>query len=158
MATEKAESHSKSSDEPRKARQVILAAARRVQMRDGVAGLNIVAVAKEAGVTSDAVTGHFQNAQEMLVAIAADDLASLARLDQDESDKQPSPKNEVQPAKSEAQPAKSDGQASKIHAHNQPRENFRKKALLPAPLEQVMREVVPDPEKDAILTGAMTRL
>jgi localization factor PodJL len=138
MATETADSHSKHSDEPRKARVAILTAARRVQSREGAAAMTIAAVAKEASVTPEAVCGHFQTAQEILVALAADDLASLARAQSGEG------KEKDKPSKNEAQ--------------GQPRENMRKKAVLSAPLEQVMKEVAPEPDKDGVVTGALARL
>src|SRR4249919_1840223 len=121
MATETADSNSKNNDEPRKARLAILTAARRVQSRDGAAAMTVAAVAKEASVTPEAVCGHFQTAQEILVALAADDLASLARAQSGQSKDKPS-KNEAQAVKPETQG---------------PRDNIRKKVVMSAPLEQV---------------------
>ncbi len=136
MTTEMAQSNSKHPDGPRTGRTAILAAARRVLSRDGAAAVSFKGVAKEAGVTPEVVSGHFQNPQEMVVAVA-DDLASFVRSMHAEDGKEKSAQDEPQP---------------------QPRDVFRKKVVLPAPLEQVMREVAPEPEKDPVLTGAMQRL
>jgi AcrR family transcriptional regulator len=60
-------------------RQAILDAARRVAARDGAAHLSLRSVAAEAGYAPAALYGYFHNKSELLLALAADDLAGLAR-------------------------------------------------------------------------------
>lgn len=62
-----------------KARQVAVAAARRVIARDGVARMTLDNVGNEAGLPVGALANHFDNEQELLMALAADDLAALAK-------------------------------------------------------------------------------
>jgi AcrR family transcriptional regulator len=57
----------------------ILEAARRVAARDGARNLSLRAVAAEAGFAPAALYGYFANKDELLLALAADDLSSLAR-------------------------------------------------------------------------------
>jgi AcrR family transcriptional regulator len=57
----------------------ILAAARRVALRDGARHLSLRGVAAEAGFAPAALYGYFAGKNELLLALAADDLASLAR-------------------------------------------------------------------------------
>ena len=57
----------------------ILAAARAVAAREGAADLSLRAVAAEAGFAPAALYGYFANKNELLVALAADDLGVLAR-------------------------------------------------------------------------------
>ncbi|MGD0192073.1 MAG: TetR family transcriptional regulator [Rhizomicrobium sp.] len=57
----------------------ILAAARRVALRDGARNLSLRGVAAEAGFAPAALYGYFAGKNELLLALAADDLASLAR-------------------------------------------------------------------------------
>ena len=60
-------------------RTAILNAARRVATRDGARDLSLRGVAAEAGFAPAALYGYFQNKDELLLALAADDLTSLAR-------------------------------------------------------------------------------
>jgi AcrR family transcriptional regulator len=60
-------------------RMAILDAARRVAARDGARDLSLRGVAAEAGFAPAALYGYFRNKDELLLALAADDLTSLAR-------------------------------------------------------------------------------
>src|SRR5580692_5570954 len=60
-------------------RTAILDAARRVAARDGARDLSLRGVAAEAGFAPAALYGYFRNKDELLLALAADDLAVLAR-------------------------------------------------------------------------------
>jgi AcrR family transcriptional regulator len=60
-------------------RDSILDAARRVAERDGARNLSLRAVAGEAGFAPAALYGYFRNKDELLLALAADDLSGLAR-------------------------------------------------------------------------------
>jgi len=60
-------------------RTAILDAARRVAVRDGARDLSLRGVAAEAGFAPAALYGYFRNKDELLLALAADDLTSLAR-------------------------------------------------------------------------------
>src|ERR1700727_4083173 len=60
-------------------RSQILEAARRVAARDGARDLALRGVAAEAGFAPAALYGYFRNKDELLLALAADDLTSLAR-------------------------------------------------------------------------------
>src|SRR6478752_7037767 len=60
-------------------RLAILDAARRVAARDGARDLSLRAVAAEAGFAPAALYGYFRNKDELLLALAADDLTALAR-------------------------------------------------------------------------------
>ncbi len=64
---------------------MILSAARRVLARDGAAQMTLPSVAAEADMTLEELISHFQDTQEIVTAIAADDLAALARTMGDES-------------------------------------------------------------------------
>ena len=59
-------------------RSAILEAARRVAVRDGARDLSLRGVAAEAGFAPAALYGYFRNKDELLLALAADDLTSLA--------------------------------------------------------------------------------
>jgi AcrR family transcriptional regulator len=61
-------------------RTAILDAARRVAVRDGARDLSLRGVAAEAGFAPAALYGYFQNKDELLLALATDDLTSLARV------------------------------------------------------------------------------
>lgn len=61
-------------------RTAILNAARRVAARDGARDLSLRGVAAEAGFAPAALYGYFRNKDELLLALAADDLTSLARV------------------------------------------------------------------------------
>jgi AcrR family transcriptional regulator len=61
-------------------RTAILEAARRVAARDGARDLSLRGVAAEAGFAPAALYGYFRNKDELLLALAADDLTSLARV------------------------------------------------------------------------------
>jgi len=61
-------------------RIAILDAARRVAARDGARELSLRGVAAEAGFAPAALYGYFRNKDELLLALAADDLTSLARV------------------------------------------------------------------------------
>jgi AcrR family transcriptional regulator len=60
-------------------RASILEAARRVAARDGARNLSLRATAAEAGFAPAALYGYFQNKNDLLLALAADDLSGLAR-------------------------------------------------------------------------------
>jgi AcrR family transcriptional regulator len=60
-------------------RVAILAAARRVAMRDGARDMSLRGVAAEAGFAPAALYGYFSSKDDLLLALAADDLTSLAR-------------------------------------------------------------------------------
>lgn len=60
-------------------RTAILDAARRVAARDGARDLSLRGVAAEAGFAPAALYGYFRNKDELLLALAADDLTSLAK-------------------------------------------------------------------------------
>jgi AcrR family transcriptional regulator len=60
-------------------RSAILDAARRVAARDGARNLSLRAAAAEAGFAPAALYGYFQSKDEILLALAADDLLAIAR-------------------------------------------------------------------------------
>jgi AcrR family transcriptional regulator len=60
-------------------RSAILDAARRVAARDGAKEFSLRAVAAEAGFAPAALYSYFKNKDELLLALAADDLSGLAR-------------------------------------------------------------------------------
>jgi AcrR family transcriptional regulator len=60
-------------------RSAILDAARRVAARDGARNLSLRAAAAEAGFAPAALYGYFQSKDEILLALAADDLSAIAR-------------------------------------------------------------------------------
>ena len=60
-------------------RNAILDAARRVAVREGARDLSLRGVAAEAGFAPAALYGYFRNKDELLLALAADDLTALAR-------------------------------------------------------------------------------
>ena len=60
-------------------RAAILEAARRVAARDGARDLSLRGVAAEAGFAPAALYGYFRSKDELLLALAADDLSQLAR-------------------------------------------------------------------------------
>jgi AcrR family transcriptional regulator len=60
-------------------RASILEAARRVAARDGARDLSLRATAAEAGFAPAALYGYFRNKDELLLALAAEDLSGLAR-------------------------------------------------------------------------------
>src|ERR1700733_15174583 len=60
-------------------RVAILEAARRVAARDGARNLSLRATAGEAGFAPAALYGYFRNKDELLLALAAEDLSGLAR-------------------------------------------------------------------------------
>jgi AcrR family transcriptional regulator len=57
----------------------ILTAARRVAAREGAVNLSLRSVAAEAGYAPAALYGYFRNKSELLLSLAADDLAGLSR-------------------------------------------------------------------------------
>ncbi len=57
----------------------ILDSARKVAARDGARNLSLRGVAAEAGFAPAALYGYFQNKDELLVALAADDLSGVAK-------------------------------------------------------------------------------
>jgi len=61
-------------------RVAILDAARRVAARDGARELSLRGAAAEAGFGPAALYGYFRNKDELLLALAADDLSALARV------------------------------------------------------------------------------
>ncbi|HVT23063.1 MAG TPA: TetR family transcriptional regulator [Rhizomicrobium sp.] len=60
-------------------RAAILEAARKVGAREGARHLSLRAVAAEAGFAPAALYGYFRNKDELLLALAADDLSLVAR-------------------------------------------------------------------------------
>ena len=60
-------------------RTAILDAARRVAAREGARDLSLRGVAAEAGFAPAALYGYFRSKDELLLALAADDLSVLAR-------------------------------------------------------------------------------
>src|ERR1700679_1484678 len=60
-------------------RSQILEAARRVAARDGARDLSLRSVAAEAGFAPAGLYGYFRSKDELLLALAADDLTQLAR-------------------------------------------------------------------------------
>ena len=60
-------------------RMAILDAARRVADRDGARDMSLRGVAAEAGFAPAALYGYFSSKDDLLLALAADDLTSLAR-------------------------------------------------------------------------------
>lgn len=60
-------------------RVAILDAARRVAERDGARDMSLRGVAAEAGFAPAALYGYFSSKDDLLLALAADDLTSLAR-------------------------------------------------------------------------------
>src|SRR5579864_8541565 len=60
-------------------RSAILDAARRVAARDGARDLSLRAVAAEAGFAPAALYGYFRGKDDLLLALAAEDLSVLAR-------------------------------------------------------------------------------
>src|SRR6201995_1839735 len=64
-------------------RVAILEAARRVASRDGARDLSLRSVAAEAGFAPAALYGYFRNKDDLLLALAAEDLSQLARAVRD---------------------------------------------------------------------------
>jgi AcrR family transcriptional regulator len=64
-------------------RSAILTAARKVAARDGARDMSLRGVAAEAGFAPAALYGYFRNKDELLLALAADDLTVLARAMRD---------------------------------------------------------------------------
>ncbi len=64
-------------------RSAILEAARAVAAREGAANLSLRGVAGEAGFAPAALYGYFKNKNELLVALAAEDLTALAHAMRD---------------------------------------------------------------------------
>ncbi|HEX3809818.1 MAG TPA: TetR family transcriptional regulator [Rhizomicrobium sp.] len=67
-------------------RTAILEAARRVAVRDGAEHFSLRGVAAEAGFAPAALYGYFRDKDELLLALAADDLSALARALRDAPD------------------------------------------------------------------------
>lgn len=61
-------------------RTAILEAARRVAAREGARDLSLRGVAAEAGFAPAALYGYFRSKDELLLALAAEDLTQLARV------------------------------------------------------------------------------
>src|SRR4051812_40673838 len=64
-------------------RTAIMDAARRVAARDGARDMSLRGVAAEAGFAPAALYGYFRNKDELLLALAADDLTAMARAMRD---------------------------------------------------------------------------
>jgi AcrR family transcriptional regulator len=64
-------------------RAAILDAARRVAARDGARDLSLRAVAAAAGFAPAALYGYFRNKDELLLALASEDLSAMARTMRD---------------------------------------------------------------------------
>src|ERR1700749_4112151 len=60
-------------------RAAILEAARRVAAREGARNLSLRGVAAEAGYAPAALYGYFAGKDDLLLALAAEDLASISR-------------------------------------------------------------------------------
>jgi localization factor PodJL len=60
-------------------RRAAIESARRVIARDGAGRLTLDLVAQDAGLPPGSLTNHFDNEQELLMTVAADDLAALAK-------------------------------------------------------------------------------
>jgi TPR repeat protein len=60
-------------------RAAILTAARHVAERDGILDLSLTSVAKEAGFAPTSVYAYFTSKNDLLLAVIADDLATMAR-------------------------------------------------------------------------------
>ncbi len=71
--------HERRARERSETRNSILDAARRVATRDGARNLSLRAAAAEAGYAPAALYGYFRNKDELLLALAAEDLSGLAR-------------------------------------------------------------------------------
>jgi AcrR family transcriptional regulator len=74
-AAERAERRARAREATRSA---ILNAARAVAARDGAGNLSLRGVAAEAGFAPAALYGYFKNKNDLLVALAAEDLSALA--------------------------------------------------------------------------------
>jgi localization factor PodJL len=61
------------------ARRVAIASARRIIAREGASRLTLDGVGHEAGLPIGALATHFDNEQELLMAVAADDLGAIAK-------------------------------------------------------------------------------
>src|SRR5262249_9965276 len=66
-------------EDPRDTRLLIVDAARKVLARDGAAQMTLATVAQEAGMPVVELSTHFLDVPEVISAIAADDLALVAR-------------------------------------------------------------------------------
>jgi AcrR family transcriptional regulator len=66
-------------------RTAILEAARRVALHEGAVRLSLRSVAAEAGYVPAALYGYFRNKNELLLALAAEDLSDLTRRMRDAS-------------------------------------------------------------------------
>ena len=64
-------------------RAAILEAARKVAAREGASSMSLRGVAAEAGYAPAALYGYFRNKDELLIALAAEDLGSLSRAMRD---------------------------------------------------------------------------
>jgi localization factor PodJL len=73
------------------ARRVAIATARRIIARDGAGRLSLDGVGHEAGLPIGALASHFANEQELLMAVAADDLGAIAKSMRASNAAQPSP-------------------------------------------------------------------
>lgn len=72
-------------------RGAILDAARRVATRDGARDLSLRGVAAEAGFAPAALYGYFAGKDDLLLALAADDLTMLARAMREAAAQHPGP-------------------------------------------------------------------
>lgn len=79
MAIVEAKRAERRAREHKLSRTAILEAARRVAARESARELSLRAVAAEAGFTPASLYGYFHNKDELLLALAADDLSVLAR-------------------------------------------------------------------------------
>jgi AcrR family transcriptional regulator len=80
LAVERGERRAKAKSATRAA---ILEAARRVAARDGARDLSLRGVAAEAGFAPAALYGYFRNKDELVVALAAEDLGAVSRAMRD---------------------------------------------------------------------------
>ena len=142
MATENAFT-SKPADAPRAQRLSILGAARRVLNRDGAAELSLDAVAAEAGLATEAVNDHFHSAQEIVLSLAAEDLAMTAQA----------MRVNTRADHMGAAAVPEDGENTQGGARHGAL--LKRKSQMPVSLEQVMKEVAPDTNGSA---GGVTPL
>src|SRR5215472_6914123 len=96
MGTEVTRGNQRLSAAPVSTRSSIIAAARRLLTREGAGNVSLDSVAAEAGVPVEIVSVHFNDKQDLLIGLAADDMSSLATAMRDgESDERPAPQPRI---------------------------------------------------------------
>jgi localization factor PodJL len=78
-------------------RRLAIDAARRVIARDGAGHVTLDSVALEAGLPQGGLLSHFNNEQDLLMTVAADDLAALAKSMRASADSQDAPTDDASP-------------------------------------------------------------